>query len=106
MNKIRRGKIKEVNELLKKECFKLKFRVFYIEPDSDWVTNKNLLNMKYFYRDQLHLIEEGYKKLAKTISVSLLNVHPYTQDNVKPHSFFVLFLPSHLVCFFYFYFTL
>ena len=58
-------------------------RVFYMEPDSDWVTNKNLLSMKYFYRDHLHLIKEGYKKLAKTISVSLMNAYPYTQDNAK-----------------------
>ena len=80
---IRRDKIKEVNELLKKECFKLTSRVFYMEPDSDWVTNKNLLNTKYFYRDHFHLIEEGYEKLAKTIRVSLLNAYPYTQDNAK-----------------------
>ena len=70
VNTIRRDKIKEVNKLLKKEYFKLTFRVFYMEPDSDWVTNKNLLNMKYFYRDHVHLIEEGYEKLAKTMTVS------------------------------------
>ena len=83
MNTIRRNKIKEVNELLKKECFKLTSRIFYMEADSDWVTNENPLNMKYFYRDHLNLIEEGYEKLAKTISVSLLNAHPYTYDNAK-----------------------
>ena len=87
VNTIRRDKIKEVNKLLKKEYFKLTFRVFYMEPDSDWVTNKNLLNMKYFYRDHLHLIEEGYEKLAKTISVSLLNAYPYTQDNAKQSNY-------------------
>ena len=68
VNTIRRDKIKEVNGLLKKECFKLTSRVFYMEPDSDRVTNENLLIMKYFYRD-LHFIEEGYEKLAKTIKV-------------------------------------
>ena len=35
VNAIRRDKIKEVNELLKKEYFKLASRVFYMEPDSD-----------------------------------------------------------------------
>ena len=50
-----------------------------MEPDSDWITNKNLLNMKYFYRDHLHLIEDGYEKLAKTISVSLLKITPNNQ---------------------------
>ena len=43
--------------------------------------------MKYFYRDHLHLIEEGYEKLAKTISVSLLNAHPYTHDNAKQSNY-------------------
>ena len=79
VNAIRRDKIKEVNELLKKEYFKLASRVFYMEPDSDQITNKNLLNMKYFYRDDLHLIEDGYEKLAKTISVSLLKITPNNQ---------------------------
>ena len=77
------NKTKEVNELLKLECSKLTSRVFYIEPNPDWVTNKNLLNMKYFYRDHLHLIEGGYEKLSKTISISLMNACPYIQDNAK-----------------------
>ena len=57
VNTIRRDKIKEVIELLKTECFKLTSIIFYMGPQSDWVTNKNLLNMKYFYRDNIHLIE-------------------------------------------------
>ena len=40
VNTIRGDKIKEVNELLKKEWFKLTSRVFYIETDSDCVTNE------------------------------------------------------------------
>ena len=84
VNTIRRNKIKEVNELLKRECCsKLTSRVFYMEPDPDWVTNGNLLNMKYFYRDHLHLIEEGYEKLSKTISISLMYACPYIQDDGK-----------------------
>ena len=54
-----------------------------MEPDPDWVTNENLLNMKYFYRDLLHLIEEGYEKLSKTISISLIYACPYIQDDAK-----------------------
>ena len=54
-----------------------------MEPDPDWVTNKNLLNIKYFYRDHLHLIEEGYEKLSKTISISLMYACPYIQDDAK-----------------------
>ena len=83
VNTIRRNKIKEVIELLKRECFKLTSRVYYMEPDPDWVTKGNLLNMKYFYRDHLHLIEEGYEKLSKTISISLMYACPCIQDDAK-----------------------
>ena len=83
VNTIRRNKIKEVNGLLKTECSKLTSGVFYMEPDPDWVTNENLLNMKYFYRDHLHLIEEGYEKLSKTMSILLMYACPYIQDDAK-----------------------
>ena len=83
VNTIKRTKIKEVNGLPKTECSKLTSRVFYMEPDPDWVTNENLLSMKYFYRDHLHLIEEGYEKLSKTISISLMYACPYIQDDAK-----------------------
>ena len=43
--------------------------------------------MKYFYIDHLHLIEEGYEKLARTISGSLFNTYPYIQDNVKESNY-------------------
>ena len=79
----KKNKIKKVNELLKIECSKLTSRVFYMEPDLDWVTNENLLNMKYIYRDHLHLIEEGYENLSKTISISLMYTCPYIQDDAK-----------------------
>ena len=78
-----RNKIKEVNELLKTECSKLAFRVSYMEPGPDWVTIENLLNMKYFYRDHLHLVEEGYEKLSETMSISLMYASPYIQDDAK-----------------------
>ena len=78
VNTIRRNKIKEVNGLLKTECSKLTSRIFYMERDPDWVTN-----MKYFYRYHLHLIEEGYEKLSKTISISLMYTCPYIQDDAK-----------------------
>ena len=54
-----------------------------MEPDPDWVTKGNLLNMKYFYRDHLHLIEEGYEKLSKTISISLMYACSCIQDDAK-----------------------
>ena len=87
VNSIRRNKIKEVNGSLKTECSKLTSRVFYMEPYPDWVTNENLLNMKYFYRNHLHLIEEGYEKLSKTISISLMYACSYrmTPNNLITH---------------------
>ena len=54
-----------------------------MEPDPDWVTNENLLYMKYFYRDHLHLMEEGYEKLSKTMSISLMYACSYIQDDAK-----------------------
>ena len=83
VNTIRRNKIKKVNKLLKIECSMLISRVFDMEPDPDWVTNENLLNMKYFYRDHFHLIEEGYENFSKTISIPLMYACPYIQDDVK-----------------------
>ena len=62
---IRRDKISEVNELLKIECSKLTSRVFYMEPDLDWITNENLLKMKYFYRDHLHCSSATGKRTSK-----------------------------------------
>ena len=43
--------------------------------------------MKYFYRDYLHLIEERYEKLTKTISMPLFNAYPYTHDNAKQSNY-------------------
>ena len=65
------------------KCSKLTSRVFNMGPDLDWFTKENLLNMKYFYRDHLSLITEGYKKLAKTINLLLMNTYPYTHDHAK-----------------------
>ena len=55
-----------------------------MEPGRDWVTNENLLNIKYFYRDHLHLIGEGYKKLYLENHEHIVNVAcPYIQDDAK-----------------------
>ena len=85
VNTITRNKIKKVNDLLKIECSKLTSRVFYLEPDPNWVTNEKMSNMKYFYREHLYSIEEGYKKLSKTTNVSLMSACPYTQNAKKSY---------------------
>ena len=47
--------------------------MLYTEPDSDWLTNENSLDLRFYYKVQPHLIDERYKKLAKTINTVLLN---------------------------------
>ena len=52
--------------MLKKKCIQIP-NVAYLEPESDWVKTNTELKIVYFYKDELHLIEEGYQKLASSI---------------------------------------
>ena len=45
--------------------------VAYLKPDSDRVETNIELKMAYFYKDELHLIEEGHQRLASSISKKL-----------------------------------
>lgn len=45
--------------------------VAYLKPESDRVKTNTELQMAYFYKDELHLIEEGYQRLASSISKKL-----------------------------------
>ena len=40
----------------------------YLEPESSWAKQDSELNMELHYKDELHLIEKGHKKLANSIS--------------------------------------
>ena len=63
-----RNKIKEANELIKEKCLSISTaRINYIEQDRDWIDKVNCLRTKYYYRDHLHLVERGNKKLSNTI---------------------------------------
>ena len=53
--------------MLKKKCIQIP-NIAYLEPESDWVKTNTALKIVYFYKDELHLIEEGYQKLASSIS--------------------------------------
>ena len=79
----KRGKVNKINSLLRLECVSFTRRL-YAEPDSDWVTNEKVLDMRFYYKDKLHSTEEGYKKLGKTINTALLNT---VAKNFKQHSF-------------------
>ena len=53
--------------MLKEKCSQVP-NVAYLQPESDWVKTNTELEMTHFYKDELHLIEEGYQKLASSIS--------------------------------------
>ena len=63
-----RNKIKKVNELIREKCLSISTPpIIYIEQDHDWIDEGNCLRTKYYYRDCLHLVELGNKKLSNTI---------------------------------------
>ena len=43
----------------------------YIKQDHDWIDKGNCLRTKYYYRDRLHLVELGNKKLSNTITKAI-----------------------------------
>ena len=83
-----RNKIKEVNELIIEKCLSISTpRINYIEQDHNWIDEGNCLRTKYYYRDLLHLVELGNKKLGegfppvsrhstKTFNPKLLSIAP------------------------------
>ena len=65
-NSFSRQKLLQAN-MLKGKCSQVP-NVAYLQPESDWVKTSAELEMAYFYKDELHLIEEGYQKLASSNS--------------------------------------
>ena len=64
----KRNKIKKVNKLIREKCSSiLTPQINYIKQDHDWIDEENCLRIKYYYRDCLHLVELGNKKLSNTI---------------------------------------
>ena len=67
-----RNMIKEVNELIREKCLSISTpRINYIEQDLDWINEGNCHRTKYYYRDRLHLVELGNKKLSNTITKAI-----------------------------------
>ena len=66
-------KIRLTNELVERRCSKLK-KNYYMEQDSDWTSQDGSLNMQYYYKDGLHLIEAGDRKLAASIVTMVRNI--------------------------------
>ena len=67
-----RNQMKEVNELIREKCLSISTpRINYIKQDHDWIDKGNCLRTKYYYRDHLHLVELGNKKLSNTITKAI-----------------------------------
>ena len=70
---VNRVLIKDVNRILKYFCLKYDFS--FIDQSNYWTLPNGDLDPSLFFRDSLHLIEEGNVKLAKVIinSIALAN---------------------------------
>ena len=67
-NTLRRQKSFIVNELLENKCTNYSNTdIHYLSPDGDWIRENGHLDKSLFYKDNLHLIEKGYLKLALSI---------------------------------------
>ena len=63
-----RNKIKKVNEFIWEKFSSISTpRINHVEQDHDWIDKENCRRTKYYYRDWLHLVELGNKKLGNTI---------------------------------------
>ena len=61
------------------ETTKKKKKMTFMRQDSDWTLLDNSLNMELYYKDHLHLIENGNMKFSKLIIETL-------QDVLSPQS--------------------
>ena len=66
---VNRGLINEVNEILKYQCNINGFT--FIFQDHGWTFANGSLDCSLFYKDLLHLIEQGNIKLAKSITLTI-----------------------------------
>ena len=53
----------------KEKCSQIP-NIAYLQPESDWIMTNSELEMTYFYKNELYLIEE-YQKLTSSISKKL-----------------------------------
>ena len=48
--------------------------IYLLKPDTDWTTLDGGLNKTFYYKDNIHLLENGNKKLALSIKTKLENI--------------------------------
>ena len=63
----------EVNQLLWDKCMNYT-SIYLLKPDTDWTTLDSGLNKTFYYKDNIHLLENGNKKLALPIKTKLDNI--------------------------------
>ena len=81
-----RNKIKEVNGLIRENFLSISTpRINYIEQDHDWIDEGNCLRTKYHYRDRLHLVKLGNKKLSNTITKAIKHSNLAIPMNTKKY---------------------
>ena len=73
INTKRRQKLFEVNQLLQDKCTDYT-SVYLVKPDADWATLDGGINKTFYYKDNIHLFENGNKKLPLPIKTKLDNI--------------------------------
>ena len=73
INTKRRQKLLEINRLLQDKCTNCT-SVYFLKPETDWTTLDGGLNKTFYYKDNIHLLENGNKKLAISIKTKLDNI--------------------------------
>ena len=48
--------------------------VYFLKPDTDWTNLDGGLNKTFYYKDNIHLLENGNKKLALSVKTKLDNI--------------------------------
>ena len=67
-----RQKLLEANQLLQDKCTSYN-SVYFLKPDTDWTTLDGGLNKTFYYKDNIHLLKNGNKKLVLSIKTKLDN---------------------------------
>jgi platelet-activating factor acetylhydrolase IB subunit beta/gamma len=48
----------------------------YLKPENDWIRPNGTLDLQYYYKDKLHLIEKGYQKFFRYVLKILASCPP------------------------------
>ena len=88
---VNRMLIKKINTILKCKCALHSFN--FIEQEQGWADNNDTLDPLLFYRDKLHLIQQGKIKLSESIITATehtnigQNIHFNKMYNKKHNQF-------------------